>query len=83
MTHIWQEMPEDQDVTVMVLGMVLLQSLTRRCFYGYDDIYFVELLGKTDDQLWSEYKAKKRKKQGINYFCLIINLCMLYSLHCP
>ncbi|KAJ0076158.1 hypothetical protein Patl1_33758 [Pistacia atlantica] len=28
---------------------------------GYNDSYFVDLLGKTVDQLWSEYKAKYGK----------------------
>ncbi|KAB1208455.1 hypothetical protein CJ030_MR7G022687 [Morella rubra] len=33
-------------------------ELNKKMRTGYNDNYFVELLGKTADQLWSEYKAR-------------------------
>ncbi|KAF8020189.1 hypothetical protein BT93_G0782 [Corymbia citriodora subsp. variegata] len=33
-------------------------ELNKKMRTGYSDNYFVDLLGKTVDQLWSEYKAK-------------------------
>ncbi|KAA8545813.1 hypothetical protein F0562_020736 [Nyssa sinensis] len=33
-------------------------ELNRKMRSGYDATYYVELLGKTVDQLWSDYKAK-------------------------
>ncbi|CAI9101958.1 OLC1v1000132C1 [Oldenlandia corymbosa var. corymbosa] len=35
-----------------------IAELNGKMRYGYSDAYFVELLGKTVDELWSDYKAQ-------------------------
>lgn len=36
----------------------LVADMNKKMKAGYGPDYFVELLGKTVDQLWSDYKAK-------------------------
>ncbi|CAI9101959.1 OLC1v1000133C1 [Oldenlandia corymbosa var. corymbosa] len=39
-------------------GGNFIAELNEKMRYGYSDAYFVELLGKTVDELWSDYKAQ-------------------------
>ncbi|KAI6678049.1 hypothetical protein NL676_038845 [Syzygium grande] len=66
MTHVWQWDRAGQAPDRLIEGIAdfmrlrngFVAELNKKMKTGYGDDYFVDLLGKTVDQLWSQCKAK-------------------------